>query len=292
METKKKKRKLSTTGKVIVGVFCALLVLLVGLGVHSLVGSKKSDKGEVATETASAEATESSNPSLSEKYDALYEEYHTLNSDYVGKLEFKNNLLYNYPEDCEDQYGGLIVKSYIIEDGQGDVNAANAEYLRTDITKSSMDFGQEFMDGSNVLDENNLPTDQNIIIYGHFVYRDHNLKFGPLHEFEDASNYDTYDTFTLTFNHEQRTYVVTDAFFYEKDSFTGTREESPFAPNYSSEQLTAYMNKVKNEYDNSLDTGITITDQDNFVTLQTCVENREDLLYIVLGKEIKRETFD
>ncbi len=292
MESTKKKRKLSKAGKIIVGVFCALLILLVGLGTHALVGNKKGSEAEATATEAATASSEIGESELGQKYDPIYNEYHTLNSDYVGILEFKNNLLYNYPEDCEDQYGGLIVKSHIIEDGQGDVNAANAEYLRTDITKSSADFGQEFMDGSNVLDENNLPTDQNIIIYGHFVYRDHNLKFGPLHEFEDASNYDKYDTFTLTFNHEQRTYVVTDAFFYEKDSFTGTREESPFSPSYTSEQLSAYMNKVKNEYDNSLDTGITITDQDNFVTLQTCVENREDLLYIVLGKEIKRETFD
>lgn len=292
MESTKKKRKLSKAGKIIVGVFCALLILLVGLGTHALVGNKKGSESEATATEAATASSEIGESELGQKYDPIYNEYHTLNSDYVGILEFKNNLLYNYPEDCEDQYGGLIVKSHIIEDGQGDVNAANAEYLRTDITKSSADFGQEFMDGSNVLDENNLPTDQNIIIYGHFVYRDHNLKFGPLHEFEDASNYDKYDTFTLTFNHEQRTYVVTDAFFYEKDSFTGTREESPFSPSYTSEQLSAYMNKVKNEYDNSLDTGITITDEDNFVTLQTCVENREDLLYIVLGKEIKRETFD
>ena len=52
------------------------------------------------------------------------------------------------------------------------------------------------------------------------------------------------------------------------------------------------MNKVKNEYDNSLDTGITITSEDHFITLQTCVENRQDLLYVILGKEIKRESFN
>ena len=118
------------------------------------------------------------------------------------------------------------------------------------------------------------------------------MKFGPLHTFEDASTYDTYDTFTLTMNHEQRTYVVTDAFFYDKNDFNGVREESPFATNYTKEQLEAYMNKVKNEYDNSLDTGITITSEDHFITLQTCVENRQDLLYVVLGKEIKRESFN
>ena len=71
MEEKKKKRRLSTAGKVIVGVFCALLVLLVGLGVHSLVGNKKDKSDDVATVTASAESTGSSDPTISEKYDAL-----------------------------------------------------------------------------------------------------------------------------------------------------------------------------------------------------------------------------
>ena len=287
---KQKKRKLTKVGKVIVTGLFALIILIVGIGVYNLTKKKEDTAVTVDSTISPTSVTEESK--LGKKYNSIYETYHTMNSDYVGILEFKNNLLYDYAEDCEDKYPGLIVKSHIIEDGEGDVNAANAEYLRNDITKEDMDFGQEFMDGSNVLDDNNLPTDQNIIIYGHFVYRDHNLKFGPLHKFEDASNYETYNTFTLTFNHEQRTYLVTDAFFYDKSTFNGVREESPFSPSYTSEELSAYMDKVKNEYDNSLDTGVRIEDGDNFVTLQTCVENRDDLLYIVLGKEISRESFD
>lgn len=286
MTQHKRKRKLTKAGKIVIGVLSVLIIALVFFGISKILSKEKKDN-PVTTPSAVTASNE-----LGDKYDPIYEEYHTLNSDYVGKLEFKNNLLYNYSEDCEDKYPGLIVKSHIIEDEQGDVNAANSEYLRMDITRTDKDFGQEFMDGSNILDENNLPIDQNIIIYGHFVYRDHNLKFGPLHTFEDASTYDTYDTFTLTMNHEQRTYVVTDAFFYDENDFKGAREESPFATNYTEEQLEAYMKKVKNEYNNSLNTGITITSADHFITLQTCVENRQDLRYIVLGKEINRESFN
>lgn len=291
MSQKKKKRKLTTAGKIIIGSGIVILVCIIALIINLVLPKSEKKEATKATATPSTEVADATTE-LSDKYDAIYDEYHTMNSDYVGILEFKNDLLYNYDEDSEDEYPGLVVKSHMIEDGEGDVNAANEEYLRMDITRTYMDYGQEFMDGSNALDENNLPTDQNIIIYGHFVYRDHNLKFGPLHTYEDASTYDTYDTFTLTFNHEQRTYVVTDAFYYEKAEFNGVREESPFATNYTAEELNAYMNKVKNTYTNFLDTGITITSEDNFVTLQTCVENREDLLYIVLGKEIKRESFD
>ena len=289
MAQHKRKRKLTKAGKILIGVVSVLIVVLVVFGISKILPKEKNDVIDNPVTTPSAVTVSNE---LGDKYNSIYEEYHTLNSDYVGKLEFKNNLLYNYSKDCEDKYPGLVVKSHIIEDEQGDVNAANAEYLRMDITRTDKDFGQEFMDGSNILDKNNLPVDQNIIIYGHFVYRDHNLKFGPLHTFEDASTYDTYDTFTLTMNHEQRTYVVTDAFFYDKNDFNGVREESPFATNYTKEQLEAYMNKVKNEYDNSLDTGITITSEDHFITLQTCVENRQDLLYVILGKEIKRESFN
>ena len=234
MAQHKRKRKLTKAGKILIGVVSVLIVVLVVFGISKILPKEKNDVIDNPVTTPSAVTVSNE---LGDKYNSIYEEYHTLNSDYVGKLEFKNNLLYNYSEDCEDKYPGLVVKSHIIEDEQGDVNAANAEYLRMDITRTDKDFGQEFMDGSNILDENNLPVDQNIIIYGHFVYRDHNLKFGPLHTFEDASTYDTYDTFTLTMNHEQRTYVVTDAFFYDKNDFNGSREESPFATNYTKEQL-------------------------------------------------------
>lgn len=288
---KKKKKKLTKAGKIVFGTLIALGVVIIALVVINVMPASKNNDSVVTSLGTSVESAETE-ISLSEKYDALYEEYYAMNSDYVGILEWKNNLLYNYDSNSEDQYPGLIVKSHIIEDGEGDINAANAEYLRMDITRTSVSYGQEFMDGSNVVDDNNVPTDQNIIIYGHFVYADHNLKFGPLHTFEDASTYDTYDTFTLTFNHEQRTYQVTDAFFYDKDSFNGTREESPFAPNYSDEELAVYMNDVKNTYENCLDTGITIESGDNFVTLQTCVENDDNRLFIVLGKEISRESFE
>lgn len=296
MSKKKRKRKLTKAGKIIVSVLLIAAIAIVSIVAYRIydLSHQESAAEPEPTPTPTPTPTATADP-LSEKYNSLYDEYYALNTDYVCYLEFKNQLLYNYTTDYEhdyDHYPGVVVKSHMIEDGEGDVNAANDEYLRYDINHEYLDIGQEFIDGSNVLDENNLPTDQNIIIYGHFVYADHNLKFGPLHTFEDASQYDQYDTFTLTFNHQQRTYQVTDAFFYAKSDFTGIREDSPYSPNYTEEELNAYMDKVKNQYDNTLDTGITITSDDNFVTLQTCVENRNDLLYLVLGKEISRVDFE
>lgn len=51
------------------------------------------------------------------------------------------------------------------------------------------------------------------------------------------------------------------------------------------------MDKVKNQYQNFVDTGITLTPNDHFVTLQVCVENHQDQFLIVLGKEISRIDF-
>ena len=284
MKTKNKVEKMFSTFKLII--ILLIVALIVGIAIFAFSGKINNNVNDDTV--VEEEIEEESEFSF---YNDLYNEYHTLNSDYVGYLEFKNNLLYDYEEYCEDEYPGLIVRSNIVDEG-GSVNDANSEYLKNDITKGYSDIGQEFMDGSNLLDDNNLPIDQNIIIYGHFVYRDHNLKFGPLHKFEDANNYETYDTFTITFNHERRTYLVTDAFFYNVDEYDDDRANSPFATNYTKEELENYMYRVKNEYDNTLDTGITIEYGDNFVTLQTCVEDRDDLLYFVLGKEINRETFE
>lgn len=293
---KKKKRKLTKLGKILLTCIVALAIGIVSVVAYQIFNAKPDEAAQVEP-TPTPSPTPTPTPTvdpLSETYNSIYEKYYAMNTDYVCYLEFKNQLLYNYTEyeSQMDPYPGVILKSHIVEDGEGDVNAANDEYLRYDINHNYLDIGQEFIDGSNVLDENNLPTDQNIIIYGHFVYLDHNLKFGPLHTFEDASTYNQYDTFTLTFNHQQRTYQVTDAFFYAKSEYTGVREDSPYATNYTEEQLDAYMNKVKNQYENTLDTGITLTSSDSFVTFQTCVENREDLVYIVLGKEISRVDFE
>lgn len=231
---------------------------------------------------------------LAEKYNPIWDKYSSINEDYIAYLEWENDLLYNYEDDTIDSYPHAIVRSRILDEGSGDINAANSEYMRNDITHESKSFGQDFIDGETSVDENYVPTQQNIIIYGHYVYPSKYgvdyLKFTPLHKFKDMENFEDYDTFTLTFNHQQRTYQVVHAFTYNKSWFT-TREESPLALSYTPETMETYLELIDVVYGDIIDSDIEITADDNLVTLQTCVENRDDQLFFVVAKEIDRIDF-
>lgn len=309
--SKQKHRRLSKTGKIIVTVGCVLAVALVGgigYGIYSWL--QPSDQSPQTTVAPSP--TPSSDPSLASIYDPIYTQYHDLNSDYVAYLEWENNLLYNYDSHTVDQYPHVIVRSKYADQVTENrdmsnnefaalVNSGNAQYLRTDINHQEVSYGQEFMDAANTLDENGVPTDQNLIIYGHYVYEyryeQDNLKFTPLDTLCDPSVYDQYDTFTLTFNGQQRTYQVAHAFYYDKASFDGEGDSlsdylnSPFNCNYTDEQLTDYINRIESEYGDYIEADVPINAGDNFVTLQTCVENDDSRLFIVIGKEIERVDF-
>ncbi len=260
----------------------------------SACGSKLSETSTPVSSEATSDASSAKAEELAAKYNPIWDEYSALNEDYIAYLEWENDLLYNYGDDTTDPYPHVIVRSRIVDDGEGNMNVANSEYMRNDISHAQRSFGQDFMDGESKVDENYVPQDQNIIIYGHYVYPSKYgvdyLKFTPLHKFKDMENIEDYDTFTLTFNHQQRTYQVARAFTYDKSLYT-TREESPLALNYTAEQLASNLDKIENVYGDYLDTGVEIGPEDNFVTLQTCVENRDDQLFFVIAKEIERIDF-
>ena len=260
----------------------------------SACGSELSETSTPVSSEATSDASSTKAEELAAKYNPIWDEYSALNEDYIAYLEWENDLLYNYGDDTTDPYPYVIVRSRIVDDGEGNMNVANSEYMRNDISHAQRSFGQDFMDGESKVDENYVPQDQNIIIYGHYVYPSKYgvdyLKFTPLHKFKDMENIEDYDTFTLTFNHQQRTYQVAHAFTYDKSLYT-TREESPLALNYTAEQLASNFDKIENVYGDYLDTGVEIGPEDNFVTLQTCVENRDDQLFFVIAKETERIDF-
>ena len=293
--TKQTRKKLTNQGKLIIGAGITLFIALIAGGFYFLnQPQEKSNDVPVETVVPTQSPETNQTQSLAEKYDSIWEEYSTLNEDYIAYLEWENDLLYNYGEDTTDPYPHLIVRSRILDAGEGNVNVANSEYMRNDISHAQRSFGQDFMDGETTVDENYVPQDQNTIIYGHYVYPSKYgvdyLKFTPLHKFKDMENFEDYDTFTLTFNGQQRTYQVAHAFTYDKALFTN-RQDSPLALNYSDEELAAYMDKIDTVYGDYLDTDVVIGPEDNFATLQTCVENRDDQLFFVIAKEINRVDF-
>lgn len=289
----KSKRRLTKAGKVIVAIVAVLMISLGIYGTTLLFSGSNDDKKVEVINTPTTQNEEEVTVDA-DKYNEIYTKYSALNEDYIGYLEWKNNLLYDYGDEKIDPYPNVIVRSKIVEDGEGNVDDANNEYMRHDITHEERSFGQDFMDGENAIDSNGNPTDQNVIVYGHYVYPEKygvdNLKFTPLHKLKDPSVYEQYDTFTLTFKSQQRTYQVAHAFLYNKSLFNN-RQNSPLALNYSVEEFNVYMDKIANLYGDFLDTGVSIEPTDNFITLQTCVEGRDDQLFFVVAKEINRVDF-
>lgn len=205
----------------------------------------------------------------------LWDENSVLSSDYIGTIKFES---------------GIIDLPFV----QG---VSNDTYYRTDwLTMNYDEEGSIYMDSSNTL------SDQNIILIGHYVYarldQSRTHKFTPLAKLLDKDNYEDNKYVKLYLNGEVRRYEIAYVYYcelltgeYEGETFQYTEDGFDFYyPNYTSEQFNTYMNTVKS---NSLyDTGVSIEYGDKFLTLQTCVENHDELREIVLLKEIERVSYE
>lgn len=205
----------------------------------------------------------------------LWDTYSAKSNDYVGTITFES---------------GLIDLPFV----QG---SDNNTYYRTDWeTKKYDEEGSIFLDSSNTLD------DQNLILIGHYVYpiydesRTH--MFTPLAKLTDKDNYEANKYVKLYFKDEVRRYEVAYVYYceliedeYEGEKFSYTEDGFEFYyPNYSEEQFNKYIDTVKKNA--FYDTGVSITYNDKLLTLQTCVENHDELREIVLLKEIDRTSYN
>lgn len=190
-------------------------------------------------------------PELTDE-EVSYEEKKAINPDYVGHLYFESGLI--------DQ---LVVQS---DD--------NEKYLDTDFEGNYYSSGNVFMDYRNTL------MDENIIIYGHYVYADESKMFSPLHQLEDEANYEANKYLYFALDNEVRKYEVADVYDYEM----GLESLEYFHTEYTSDELNAYLNNVHEA--EFYHTGVEITNLDHFLTLQTCVRDRDDLRLIVIAKQV------
>ncbi len=197
-----------------------------------------------------------------------YDDYHSKNEDYIAYLKFENGLL-EYPVFQGDSNDAYIV-----------TNWENMEY---DIE------GSIFMDYRNKFDGNDR--DQNLIIYGHYVYADEEAKFGPLHDLKDVENYEKNKYLTLEFKDELRRYEVAYAYYCilvddGNGEYLYTVDDMQFnMTNYDDDYFDIYMKTVN---DNKFySTGVDISYDDKMLTLQTCVKDHPELRLIVIAKEIE-----
>lgn len=166
----------------------------------------------------------------------------------------------------------------------------NDTYLRRDwFTMNYDEEGSIFMDCRNFLD------DQNIIIYGHYVYASYDSsgthKFTPLKELKDVNNYEENKYITLQLENEIRTYEIAIVFYIDTYVEEGVRYAYPgyiyYYTNYTDDYFEEYINNAYNAA--FYDTGVKVNTEDKLLTLQTCVEGNKDLREIVLAKLVNVE---
>ncbi len=199
----------------------------------------------------------------------LWETNSAKSDDYVGTITFES---------------GIIDLPFV----QG---VSNDTYYRTDW--ETMKYDEE---GSIYLDSSNTLDDQNLILIGHYVYASYDAsgthKFTPLAKLIDKDNYEANKYVKLYLKDEVRRYEIAYVYYceliedeYEGEKFSYTNDGFEFYyPNYTEEQFNKYIDNVKKSA--FYDTGVSVDYNDKLLTLQTCVENHDELREIVLLKEI------
>lgn len=193
-----------------------------------------------------------------------YKKYKDLNSDYVGTIKFQS---------------GMIEEAVV----QGEDNDT---YLRTNWRTGEYDEeGSVFMDSENKL------TDQNITIYGHYVYEEYDAskthKFTPLELLLDEANYKDNSIISFYLEDEVRQYQIVAVYLCSLTDDLATPDNLRYyTANWTKENFETYKSAIKETQ--LYETGVDYNFSDKFLTLQTCVENKPYQREIVLCKEIKR----
>lgn len=194
-----------------------------------------------------------------------FEDKKAKNPDYIAELSFDSGL-FEFP----------VVQG-----------SSNGTYLQTDWETMEYD-----IEGSIFMDYRNEINDQNLIIYGHYVYADENAKFGPLHILKDQANYEANKDITLELEHEWRFYEIAKVFYCqlvqdENGEYVYTVDNLQYhQAEFDDDYFDVYMNAIDEvEF---YDTGIDLTTEDKLLTLQTCVRNRDDLRLIIVAKQVAR----
>lgn len=195
-----------------------------------------------------------------------YDYYKNINEDFIGYLQFEN---------------GLLEQPVF----QGETNNT---YLRTNWETLDYDvMGSVFIDCDSKLD------DQNIIIYGHYVYDyldpERKIMFTPLERLQDKEVYNDNKYIRLYLENEVRLYKVVSTFMVEVNEYDTVDENLRYyLSSYDDKYFRKYKSRIKDvEFYNS---GEDFSADDNFLTLQTCTDD-ENYRQIVLCKLVSSKGY-
>lgn len=200
-------------------------------------------------------------PDTTEKV-VIYDPYFELSHDELSEIN--------------DRYVGKITVGNLIHETIVH-SRNNADYLNYNLKREPNGLGTVFMDYQN---KRNM-SDQNIILYGHYVYYDDELKFTPLYKMMSQEIFDENKYITLDLIDETRYYEIVSIHYYKLGSEGVEYDYTSYTKSY----FNNYMNHVQKN--NRIKTEETISYEDKMLTLQTCVRDREDLRLIVIAKQIE-----
>ena len=259
------------TKKILIPIIIAAIVILVVLIFVMLNGRNNSPTGTTPSTSPSPSAT-TENIDW-EAYAEIWDERHAINSDYIGEIRFESGLI------------DLPVVQYIDPNNS---NAGYEKYLRTDW--ETMEYDEE---GSIFVDPfSDLTSSTNITLYGHYVYPSYEPsmthKFTPLVKLMEEENYEANKYVYLVLENEVRKYEIAHVYIAQQyDNPLAPLEDGMYymLPDWTDEELEYYEQRMSeiDEYD----TGVTLEPGDKFLTLQTCVEGRDDQKQIVVAKEVE-----
>ena len=231
-------------------------------------------------------------------YKELWDRNFAINNDYIGEIIFDSGLI-NLPFVCPskdlneyviyDNYA-KVVKDYDngCESGACSLNDA---YLRVDWKTMKYELG-----GSIFMDYRNNLYDQNLILYGHHypsnMKDSRDLFFTPLEKLLTKDNYEANKYFKLVLNGEIRHYEIVYVYIFNTASEADYENLQFYRTNYNISYDDVNDDYYK-EYINNLekvklyDTGISLTTNDNTVTLQTCLGYDSNGVEIVVAREIE-----
>lgn len=203
-------------------------------------------------------------------YKLLNKEDNTVQQEVVE--ETVEPVIIEQKENNDSDYRGIITVGNLVKETvvQADDNEYYLNY-NADNEKDSQ--GAIFMDYRNTL------YDQNIILYGHYVYYDENAMFTPLTKLTEQANYEDNKYITFELADETRTYEIAYVYHYEMNNMNMRYYLTDYEDNFDS-----YINYIAEKA--FYNTNVEVTSNDHLLTLQTCVRNREDLRLIIVAKQI------
>jgi hypothetical protein len=247
------------------------------------------------------------NEKKKEEYRKLYDENKAINEDYVGEIIFDSGLIrvsFVQAKSCYKEDGELY--QFYTEDGKLVTDASdytgNDVYIWTYWKTGEYDYNDN--GGSTFMDYRNNLADQNLIVYGHHfsVWNDETRSkaFTPLEQLLEEENYPDNRYVTLVLQNEIRKYEIVSVY-----EFNATREEDftdlqYWRTNYNYDDYDGnaydpdyYRNYIANIRKAQLyDTGIALSEEDQTLTLQTCIGGHAgELFEIVVLKQISSTSY-